>query len=79
MTGADLTFGLSRLDASALLSHGLKLQEVRELADVAMICAAMRATRGNQCAAARLLGVHRNTLWRTLLANGLPTKGAAWR
>lgn len=79
MTGADITFGLSRLDSQALLDHGFKLDEVRQLAEVGYISAVLRSTGGNQCAAARVLGVHRNTLWRTMKDLGLSTERSAWR
>jgi hypothetical protein len=43
-----LTFGLSRLDAAAMVSHGLKLQEVRRARGRGMISAALRSTGGIQ-------------------------------
>jgi Fis family transcriptional regulator, factor for inversion stimulation protein len=47
-----------------LLDNGFFLQEARELLEKGLIMRAMQRTKGNRCAAAKMLGIHRNTLQR---------------
>ena len=47
-----------------LLDKGFFMEEAVELLEKGMIGSAMKRTKGNRCAAAKLLGIHRNTLGR---------------
>jgi DNA-binding NtrC family response regulator len=47
-----------------LLDNGFFLEEAVELLEKEMIARAIVRTNGNRCAAAKLLGIHRNTLQR---------------
>jgi DNA-binding NtrC family response regulator len=47
-----------------LLDNGFFLEEAVELLEKEMIGRAMSRTKGNRCAASKLLGIHRNTLQR---------------
>ena len=47
-----------------LLDHGFFLEEAVELLEKELITRAMERTKGNRCAASKLLGIHRNTLQR---------------
>ncbi len=49
---------------SEMLTDGLKLEDIRRQTYKLIIIAALKMKRGNQCHAAMLLGVHRNTLGR---------------
>jgi len=50
-----------------LLDGGLFLQQAIEILEKGMIQGALERNRGNQCAAAKLLGIHRNTLQRKMV------------
>jgi len=57
-----------RLEAlvSEMVDRGILLEEAIEEFEKRFIKAAMEGSRGNQSRAARLLGIHRNTLSRKL-------------
>jgi DNA-binding NtrC family response regulator len=63
-----------------LLNTGISLDEAVGLLEKGMIQDALSRSEGNQCAAARLLDVHRNTLQRKMAEHGLATaRGRAGR
>ena len=47
-----------------LLDHGFFLEQAVELLERELITRALERTKGNRCAASKLLGIHRNTLQR---------------
>jgi DNA-binding NtrC family response regulator len=47
-----------------LLDHGFFLEEAVELLEKELITRALERTKGNRCAASKMLGIHRNTLQR---------------
>jgi DNA-binding NtrC family response regulator len=51
-----------------LLDGGLFLQQAIEILEKSMIQGALQGNHGNQCAAAKQLGIHRNTLQRKMVA-----------
>jgi DNA-binding NtrC family response regulator len=51
-----------------LLDGGLFLQQAIEILEKSMIQRALESNQGNQCAAAKQLGIHRNTLQRKMVA-----------
>ena len=51
-----------------LLDGGLFLQEAIEILEKSMIQGALERNHGNQCCAAKQLGIHRNTLQRKMVA-----------
>src|SRR5664279_1154821 len=51
-----------------LLDGGLFLQQAIEILEKNMIQGALQRSHGNQCAAAKHLGIHRNTLQRKMVA-----------
>ena len=51
-----------------LLDCGLFLQQAIEILEKSMIQGALQCNQGNQCAAAKQLGIHRNTLQRKMVA-----------
>lgn len=51
-----------------LLDGGLFLQEAIEILEKGMIQGALERNQGNQCCAAKQLGIHRNTLQRKMVA-----------
>jgi Fis family transcriptional regulator len=50
-----------------LLDGGIFLEQAIEVLEKGMIQGALERSSGNQCAAARLLGIHRNTLQRKMV------------
>jgi DNA-binding protein Fis len=54
-----------------ILDGNIFLEEAIEVLEKSMIQHAMERTGGNQCEASKLLGIHRNTLQRKLVAYGL--------
>ena len=54
-----------------LLDGGLFLQQAIEILEKSMIQRALQTNHGNQCAAAKQLGIHRNTLQRKMVEFGL--------
>jgi DNA-binding NtrC family response regulator len=50
-----------------LLDGGLFLQQAIEILEKSMIQGALQRNHGNQCAAAKHLGIHRNTLQRKMV------------
>jgi DNA-binding NtrC family response regulator len=50
-----------------LLDGGIFLQQAIEILEKSMIQGALRHNQGNQCAAAKQLGIHRNTLQRKMV------------
>jgi Fis family transcriptional regulator, factor for inversion stimulation protein len=50
-----------------LLDGGLFLQQAIEILEKSMILGALGRNHGNQCAAAKQLGIHRNTLQRKMV------------
>jgi DNA-binding NtrC family response regulator len=51
-----------------LLDGGLFLQQAIEILEKGMIRGSLERSHGNQCAAAKQLGIHRNTLQRKMMA-----------
>ena len=51
-----------------LLDGGLFLQQAIEILEKDMIQGALQRNHGNQCATAKQLGIHRNTLQRKMIA-----------
>jgi Fis family transcriptional regulator len=51
-----------------LLDSGLFLQQAIEILEKSMIRGALQRNQGNQCAASKQLGIHRNTLQRKMVA-----------
>jgi len=66
-----------------LLSASIFLPEAIELLERGMIGRALEQCGGNQCAASKQLGIHRNTLQRKMvefgLGNGRPRRKPAAR
>ena len=54
-----------------LMGANIFLEEAIEILEKAMIQRALQDSTGNQCAASKLLGIHRNTLQRKMIAYGL--------
>jgi len=54
-----------------LLEANVYLPEAIEILERSMIQLALDANAGNQCAAAKQLGIHRNTLQRKMLDFGI--------
>ena len=54
-----------------LLNGGIFLQQAIEILEKSMIQGALVRTNGNQCAASKALGIHRNTLQRKMAVYGL--------
>jgi DNA-binding NtrC family response regulator len=54
-----------------LLSANIYLEQAIELVERGMIERALASTEGNQSEAAKLLGIHRNTLQKKLIIYGL--------
>ena len=50
-----------------LLGNGFFLEEAVELLEKTLIQRALERTKGNQSAASKLLGIHRNTLQRKMV------------
>lgn len=61
-----------------LLAGNIFLQEAIEILERSMIVRALEHSSGNQCAAAKQLGIHRNTLQRKMteyeIGNGRPRR-----
>ena len=57
-----------------LVTGGFFLEEAVEILEKGMIGKQLRAHTGNQSAAAKALGIHRNTLLRKMLQYGIDTK-----
>jgi DNA-binding NtrC family response regulator len=63
-----------------LLDSGIFLEQAIEVLEKGMIQGALERSKSNQCAAARLLGIHRNTLQRKMVEyNLVQTNGRARR
>jgi Fis family transcriptional regulator len=54
-----------------LLDGGLFLQQAIEILEKSMIQSVLERSKGNQCAAAKQLGIHRNTLQRKMVEYAL--------
>ena len=54
-----------------LLNGGISLAEATQILERSMISGALNRNANNQCAAARSLKVHRNTLQRKMVEYGL--------
>ena len=54
-----------------LLNGGIFLQQAIEILEKGMIQGALERTNGNQSAASKALGIHRNTLQRKMAEYGL--------
>jgi Fis family transcriptional regulator, factor for inversion stimulation protein len=54
-----------------LLSGNIFLPEAIEILEKSMIQLSLKETGGNQCAASKQLGIHRNTLQRKMVEYGL--------
>jgi Fis family transcriptional regulator, factor for inversion stimulation protein len=50
-----------------LMGHGFFLEEAVEILEKTLIARTLEATSGNQSAAAKQLGIHRNTLQRKMI------------
>jgi DNA-binding NtrC family response regulator len=57
-----------------LLEGGFFLEQAVEILEKGMIEGALSRSKGNQSEAAKLLGIHRNTLLRKMLAFGIDGK-----
>jgi DNA-binding NtrC family response regulator len=57
-----------------LVTAGFFLEEAVEILEKGMIERQLRQHAGNQSAASKALGIHRNTLLRKMLQYGLDTK-----
>jgi Fis family transcriptional regulator len=53
--------------ADHLLENGFFMEEAVEILEKTLIARAVERTDGNRCAAAKLLGIHRNTLQRKMV------------
>jgi DNA-binding NtrC family response regulator len=62
-----------------LLGGNVRLQEAIEVLERSMIQFALECNRGNQSAASKLLGIHRNTLQRKMVEYGLGRRRARTR
>jgi Fis family transcriptional regulator, factor for inversion stimulation protein len=63
-----------------LLDAGIFLEQAIEILEKGMIQGALDRSNHNQCAAARLLGIHRNTLQRKMVEYEIaPPRGRARR
>jgi DNA-binding NtrC family response regulator len=62
-----------------LLDGGIFLEQAIEVLEKGMIQGALTRNQGNQCAAARLLGIHRNTLQRKMVEYDLAPRSRARR
>jgi Fis family transcriptional regulator len=64
-----------------LLGAGIFLPQAVEILERGMIAGALKTADGNQCSAAKALGIHRNTLQRKMTEFGLgkPPRKAAGR
>ena len=60
-----------------LLGADVSLQEATEILERSMIAGAMTKHRGNQSAASKQLGIHRNTLQRKVVEYDLERKPVA--
>jgi DNA-binding NtrC family response regulator len=56
-----------------LLSGNIFMQEAIEVLEKGMICQSLELNKGNQSAASKQLGIHRNTLQRKMREYGLGT------
>lgn len=65
--------------ARTILQAGYTLETGPKLLWREIIRFAMKETGGNQCEAAKIAGIHRNTVGRALKECGLPTKRKHWR
>ena len=54
-----------------LLNGSIFLQQAIEILEKSMIEEALKSSKGNHSAASKLLGIHRNTMQRKLVAYGL--------
>ena len=54
-----------------LIGANIFLEQAIEILEKAMIQRALQDKGGNQCAASKVLGIHRNTLQRKMVAYGL--------
>jgi DNA-binding NtrC family response regulator len=54
-----------------LLGGSIQLHEAIEVMERSMIQCALERSRGNQSAASKMLGIHRNTLQRKMVEYGL--------
>ena len=54
-----------------LLNGNIFLQQAIEVLEKSMIEGALKGSKGNHSAASKLLGIHRNTMQRKLVAYGL--------
>lgn len=62
-----------------MLDGGIFLEQAIEVLEKGMIQGALTRNQGNQCAAARQLGIHRNTLQRKMAEYDLAPRGRARR
>jgi DNA-binding NtrC family response regulator len=62
-----------------LLGGRIQLHEAIEVMERSMIQCALERSRGNQSAASKLLGIHRNTLQRKMVEYGLGERRARTR
>ena len=62
-----------------LLHGNIFLQEAIEILERSMIQGALERSAGNQCAASKQLGIHRNTLQRKMVEYGLGKRRARAR
>jgi len=63
-----------------LMDSGIFLEQAIEVLEKGMIQGALERSNNNQCAAARMLGIHRNTLQRKMVEYELtPARGRTRR
>jgi DNA-binding NtrC family response regulator len=62
-----------------LLGGSVRLHEAIEVLERSMIQCALERSRGNQSAASKLLGIHRNTFQRKMVEYGLGERRARRR
>jgi Fis family transcriptional regulator len=71
--------GVLNAHARLVLEASMPLAEAESLFRHAVLCHAMRLAKGNQCQAAKLLGMHRNTIGRSLAELEIPKAARHWR
>lgn len=57
--------------AVAAIASGMSLDEFENVSRRQFVISVLEVNNYNQCKTAKVLGIHRNTLWRTLQALGV--------
>jgi DNA-binding NtrC family response regulator len=71
--------GMLTIAASLVFESGISLEKAEQEFRRETIKFQLTQYRGNQCKVARMLGVHRNTLSRTMKALGITASHEHWR